>query len=183
MSENTLFSGSGHATMLGAPSVAAHDGPLERPFSVVIAELATVRPMVDNYIQARGGAVNGGTYAEMLSFAATIFRESRAMLALAWERLPATPPVEALQFYGEQFSAMVLLNDGEQVLPLVARWDFVEQGWVGADFADGPSPQDYEWLNKCAKYWMLLSAIAAPADARPAASTHCKTEVSCGFDD
>ncbi|WP_334043659.1 hypothetical protein [Burkholderia ambifaria] len=164
MSENTLSPAAAHTVAPADRQAAADSGPLERPFSVVIAELAAVRPMVETFIRARGGNVSGSTYAEMLSFAATIYRESRAGSADRWNFAPAVPTTDELPFYGDQYSVPVLLNDGNAIIPEVARWDYAGAGWVDANFREGPDACDYEWLNQHAKGWMLLSD-AAPTDA------------------
>lgn len=87
-----------------------------------------------------------------------------------WNAIPSLPPVEVMEWYGDQFSAPVLLRDADRkVLMFVARWSFAEDGWVGAHFTEGPAPSDYEWLNERAKEWILLSDAApvAPAAAAP----------------
>ncbi|MBU9439113.1 hypothetical protein KTE91_28950 [Burkholderia multivorans] len=56
-----------------APSL---DGPLERPFSDVMAEISAVRPLVDQFIQARGGDISGIGYADLLAFASSVHRET-----------------------------------------------------------------------------------------------------------
>lgn len=86
----------------------------------------------------------------------------------AWQAIPDTPPIEEMDFYGDQYSAPVLLHDGSKILPVVARWSFIDGGWVEASFSNGPSPVNYEWLNKQSMRWLLLSLIAQPGQ-RPAA--------------
>lgn len=56
-----------------APSL---DGPLERPFHDVMAEISTVRPLVDQFIQSRAGEMSGIGYADLLAFASTVHRET-----------------------------------------------------------------------------------------------------------
>jgi len=80
-----------------------------------------------------------------------------------WNSIPQTPPVEVMEFYGDQFSAPVLLHDGNAIMPEIARWSFVDDGWVGAHFTNGPSPADHEWLNESAKFWLLLSSVSTPS--------------------
>lgn len=81
-----------------------------------------------------------------------------------WKAIPSLPPVEVMEWYGEQFSVPVLLRDADhKVLLFIARWGFVEDGWVGAHFTEGPSPSDYEWLNERAKEWILFSDAAPVA--------------------
>lgn len=82
-----------------------------------------------------------------------------------WNSIPNTPAVEVMEWYGEQFSEPVLLHDGELILPFVARWSFVEDGWVGANFAEGSSPLDYEHLNAKPMQWLPLNAAAPAAPA------------------
>ncbi|HEP6431528.1 TPA: hypothetical protein VDB83_005860 [Burkholderia cenocepacia] len=161
MSENNLSPVAAHTTAPADRQAAADSGPLERPLSVVMAELGAVRPMVETFVQARGGHVSGAAYAEMLSFAATIYRESRSAPADRWNVAPAIPPADQLPFYGDQYSVPVLLNDGEAIIPEVARWDYAGEGWVDAQFRDGPDPSDYKWLNQHAKGWMQLVDAAA----------------------
>ncbi|WP_260430408.1 hypothetical protein [Burkholderia stagnalis] len=81
-----------------------------------------------------------------------------AAIPAGWSRVPNIPPAEVLEFYGDKYSLPVLLHDGERIMSVVARWDFTDDGWVDADFRDGPSPADYELLNSRAKCWMLLAA-------------------------
>ncbi|WP_232341272.1 dATP/dGTP pyrophosphohydrolase domain-containing protein [Burkholderia pseudomallei] len=81
-----------------------------------------------------------------------------AAIPAGWSRVPNIPPAEVLEFYGDQYSLPVLLHDGERIMSVVARWDFTDEGWVDADFRDGPSPADYELLNSRAKSWMLVAA-------------------------
>ncbi|OQD23175.1 hypothetical protein UE98_16530 [Burkholderia cenocepacia] len=56
-----------------APSL---DGPLERPFSDVMAEISAVRPLVDQFIQARSGDISDIGYADLLAFASSVHRET-----------------------------------------------------------------------------------------------------------
>jgi hypothetical protein len=92
----------------------------------------------------------------------------------AWQSIPKTPPVEVMEWYGDQYSAPVLLHDGEKVLDFVARWSFVDDGWVGSLFSDGPSPSDYDFLNTKPMRWILLSdaarAASTSANVAPAAT-------------
>ncbi|WP_244143142.1 hypothetical protein [Burkholderia multivorans] len=86
-----------------------------------------------------------------------------AVIPAGWNCVPNIPPAEVIEFYGDQYSEPVLLHDGKTIMPVVARWDFTSDGWVDAQFRDGPSPADYEWLNDRAKCWLLLSAAPQPA--------------------
>jgi hypothetical protein len=54
------------------------------------------------------------------------------------------PPRKDDEYYGTRYSVPVLAwdNNGIAVLNLV-RWDYLYQGWVCADFANGPYPADY----------------------------------------
>lgn len=52
------------------------DGPLERPFNDVMTEISAVRPLLDQFIQARGGDISGIGYADLLAFASTVHRET-----------------------------------------------------------------------------------------------------------
>jgi hypothetical protein len=38
-----------------------------------------------------------------------------------WNSIPTTPPADMLEFYGDQFSLPVLLHDGYDIMPVVAR--------------------------------------------------------------
>ncbi|CAB3754105.1 hypothetical protein LMG29542_02250 [Paraburkholderia humisilvae] len=51
-------------------------GPLERPLDVVMAEISIVRPMVDQFIEARRGGISAISYADLLAFASTVHRET-----------------------------------------------------------------------------------------------------------
>ncbi|MBN3776188.1 hypothetical protein G3O06_01240 [Burkholderia sp. Ac-20345] len=87
-------------------------------------------------------------------------------IPVGWRRVPDIPAAETLEFYGDQYSVPVLLHDGERIMPVAARWDFTADGWVDAQFRDGPSPEDYEWMNSSAKCWMLLDAtLETPGQA------------------
>ncbi|HDR9758766.1 hypothetical protein KDX16_33610 [Burkholderia vietnamiensis] len=87
-------------------------------------------------------------------------------IPVGWRRVPDIPAAETLEFYGDQYSVPVLLHDGERIMPVVARWDFTGDGWVDAQCRDGPSPEDYEWMNSRAKCWMLLDAtLQTPGQA------------------
>jgi hypothetical protein len=97
----------------------------------------------------------------------------------AWQSTQKTPPVEFMEWYGDQFSAPVLLHDGEKVLDVVARWSFVEDGWVGSHFSDGPSPSDYVFLNTKSMRWILLSdacCCAASTSANVAQGAEAQAE-------
>lgn len=100
--------------------------------------------------------------------------------AQGWSAIPNTPPVEVMDWYGDQFSAPVLLRDGDEILPVVARWSFVDDGWVGAQFTEGPSPSDYESLNARAKEWLLLSFVAPAVPAAAADQPREPTARDCG---
>lgn len=103
-------------------------------------------------------------------------RFARAILAaqpvqaVAWQSIPNLPEPFNDEFYGQQYSVPALLDDGEKILPQVARWSFLEDGWVGADYREGPNPSDYEWLNEKPVRWMALGVIApVPAEGAVAA--------------
>ena len=82
----------------------------------------------------------------------------------AWHAIPMLPPAELLDYYGDQYSVPVLLRSGEEIVSTVARWCFAEDGWVNANFTEGASPRDYEFLNAKAQRWRLLSdALDLPA--------------------
>lgn len=66
------------------------DGPLERPFDDVMAEISAVRPLLDQFIQARGGDISGIGYADLLALASTVHRET---LSGACAAVPAHAPV------------------------------------------------------------------------------------------
>ncbi|MGF6440745.1 hypothetical protein [Paraburkholderia youngii] len=67
------------------------------------------------------------------------------------------PPVQVREFYGDDYSASVLLHDGEKFLDTVAWWSFAKDAWVDAGLKNGPSPSDYEHLNAKPMRWMLLA--------------------------
>ncbi|MDR9177946.1 hypothetical protein [Burkholderia multivorans] len=101
-----------------------------------------------------------------------------AVIPAGWNCVPNIPPAEVIEFYGAQYSAPVLLHDGKTIMPVVARWDFTSDGWVDAQFRDGPSPADYEWLNERTKCWLLLSAAPQPAQADAPAELRYATELA-----
>ncbi|WP_199031324.1 hypothetical protein [Ralstonia sp. ASV6] len=84
-----------------------------------------------------------------------------------YKTIPDIPHAENLDFYGEQYSVPVLLHDGDDFLPVVARWCFEDEGWVDANFRDGPSPQDYAWINQRAKSWLQLSLAGQLPQLKP----------------
>jgi hypothetical protein len=69
-----------------------------------------------------------------------------------------TPPRDQDPYYGDRYSLPVYLATGFRV-----RWDFRGgEGWVDANWREGPSPRDYDDLPKGNKAktveWVLLPA-------------------------
>ncbi|MBN3776156.1 hypothetical protein G3O06_01070 [Burkholderia sp. Ac-20345] len=74
--EYALVAPAPSASRQEAGKALSSEGPLERPFNDVMAEISAVRPLVDQFIQARGGDISGISYADLLAFASSVRRET-----------------------------------------------------------------------------------------------------------
>ncbi|CAJ6623065.1 putative bacteriophage protein [Burkholderia pseudomallei] len=160
MSENNLSPAAAHTTASADRQTAADAGPLERPFSVVVGELAAVRPMVEAFIQARGGNVSGAAYAEMLSFAATIYRESLMQPAPSSADEPIT--IHKLWSSGgcTGFNDYLMTDYSIRTLKVSE---------TGRDKVFPPNDGSYDVISPDNPYARTLTALKSRAVASPAA--------------